>query len=69
MEAIEDMINSLPPELQREVKDFVEYLSHKYTHKEDKGKLSLDWAGGLKKYRDEYTALELQEKAMEWWGH
>ena len=26
----------------------------------------LDWIGGLKEYRDQYTALELQKKALDW---
>ena len=31
-----------------------------------KKKPKLDWSGGLEEYRDQYTALELQKKAMEW---
>jgi len=30
--------------------------------------LKLDWAGGLKEYKDKYTSLELQKKILEWWG-
>lgn len=67
MEEIDDMIKSLPPELKQEVKNYIEYLSHKHYHQKH-DKLSLSWAGGLKKYRDKYTALELEEKALEWWG-
>ena len=29
-------------------------------------KPKFDWAGGLKELRDEYTSVELQEKASEW---
>ena len=29
-------------------------------------KLRQDWAGGLRDYRDQYTALELQRKALDW---
>jgi len=25
-------------------------------------------AGALREYRDQFTALELQKKALEWWG-
>ena len=25
-----------------------------------------DWAGGLEEFRDEYTSVELQEKALDW---
>ena len=31
-----------------------------------KKKLKLDWAGGLKEFRDQYTALELQKEAIDW---
>lgn len=33
---------------------------------QEKKKLKLDWIGGLKEYRDQYTALELQKKALDW---
>jgi hypothetical protein len=29
-------------------------------------KLSQNWAGALKKHRDQYTSLELQKKALDW---
>ena len=32
------------------------------------GRPTFDWAGALKEYRDQYTALELQKKALEWRG-
>ena len=31
-----------------------------------KKKPKLDWIGGLEEYRDQYTALELQKKALDW---
>ena len=34
------------------------------THRKKKPKL--DWIGGLKEYRDQYTALELQKEALNW---
>ena len=30
-----------------------------------KKKPKLDWIGGLKEYRDQYTALELQKEALD----
>ena len=30
-----------------------------------KRKPKLDWIGGLKEFRDQYTALELQKKTLE----
>ena len=29
-------------------------------------KPKLNWIGGLREYRDKYTSLELQKKALEW---
>ena len=67
MENIEEIIRKLPPELQREVKDFVDFLIEKRARKQGV-KLRQDWAGALKEYRDKYSSLELQKKALEWRG-
>lgn len=67
MATIEEKIKRLPPDLQREVETFVEYLLD--TNGQSKRqKLKLTWAGGLKDFKDKYTSLELQKQAMEWWG-
>jgi len=59
------MIDKLPPELQNEVKDFVEFLLEKKVRKDKYGKkLRQDWAGALRDYREQYTALELQKKGI-----
>ena len=67
MRSIEEKIRELPPELQREVEDFVEFLIDKRTRKPGK-MLRQDWAGALRDYRDQFTALELQKRALERWG-
>jgi len=67
MENIEKRIKELPPELRREVEDFVEFLLERRAHKLGR-KLRQDWAGALRDYRDQYTSLELQKKALEWRG-
>jgi hypothetical protein len=67
MENIEEMVKKLPPELRREVEDFVNFLIEKKARKRGR-KLRQDWAGALKDYRDRYTSLELQKKALEWRG-
>jgi hypothetical protein len=62
-----DLINELPPEDRQEVEDFVEFLiQKKRSRKQDT--LLMDWAGGLKEFKDKYSALGLQQKALEWWG-
>jgi mRNA-degrading endonuclease RelE of RelBE toxin-antitoxin system len=57
----------LPVEKQKEVLDFVDSLLKKRKRRNGK-KLRQDWAGALKDYRDQYTSLELQKKALEWRG-
>ena len=63
---IEDRIKQLPPELQQEVEDFVQSLEKRV--QKPKGQLKLDWRGGLRDLRDQYTSVELQHKVLEWWG-
>ncbi len=67
MDNVAKQIKKLPPDLQREVEEFVEFLTNKQARKRGR-KLRQDWAGALKEYRDQYTALELQKKALEWRG-
>jgi len=67
MKSLEEKINTLPPELQKEVEDFVEFLIEKRLQ-QPKGQLKLDWRGALRDLRDQYTSVELQHKALQWWG-
>jgi len=67
MNALEKLIKELPPEMQREVEDFIQFLLYKRAAKSGKP-LRQDWAGALRKYREQYTSLELQKKALEWRG-
>ena len=64
---IEEIVKELPAELQQEVADFAQFLVQRQGRKTGR-KLRQDWAGGLREYRDKYTSLELQRKAMEWRG-
>jgi hypothetical protein len=65
--AITRKIEQLPPDLQHEVEDFVEFVQSKYRPSR-KEHLKMDWAGALSEYKDKYTALELEQKALEWRG-
>ena len=67
MNRIEELIRQLPPDLQQEVADFAQFLLEKRTKKKTRP-LRQDWAGALKEYRNQYTSLELQKKALEWRG-
>jgi hypothetical protein len=67
MKRIEELVKELPPELQQEVWDFAQFLLEKRVRKPG-GTLRQDWAGALRSYRNRYTSLELQKKALEWRG-
>jgi hypothetical protein len=60
----EKKIRQLPQDLQGEVEDFIDFLIQKRASRKQK-KPTLDWIGGLKEYRDQYTSLELQKMASQ----
>ncbi len=60
-----EKIRKLPPELQEEVIYFIDFLRTKKSSKQKK-KPNLNWIGGLKAYRNQFSALELQKKASDW---
>jgi len=66
-ETVQDLVKVLPPDLQKEVEDFVRFLIEKRLKRQGK-RLRQDWAGALRDYRNQYTSLELQKKALEWRG-
>jgi hypothetical protein len=67
MERLEKLLKDLPPELHQEVEDFVQFLLSKRARAQGR-KLRQDWAGALQDFRQQYTAMELQKKALEWRG-
>ncbi|RPJ55357.1 MAG: DUF2281 domain-containing protein [Dehalococcoidia bacterium] len=62
-----ELVQNLPPDIQAEVTDFVEFLLMKRKRKTGR-KLRQNWAGALRDYRHQYTSLALQHKALEWRG-
>ncbi|MCX8124056.1 MAG: DUF2281 domain-containing protein [Spirochaetes bacterium] len=65
LEQLEKLIKQLSPELQSEVKDFVEFLLQKNKITQRK-KLSQRWAGSLSEYKNIYSSIQLQKKALDW---
>ena len=63
-QTLEQKFEMLPSELQKEAADFIDFLLTRKSSKQKK-KPKLNWIGGLKEYRSQYTSLELQEKALE----
>jgi len=52
-ENIKNLIKAFPPELQREVEDFVRFLLEKIVKKRGKI-LRQDWAGAFRDFREQY---------------
>jgi hypothetical protein len=67
MKTFDELIKELPPELQQEVQDFARFLFETKVHPR-RSKLRMHWAGGLSEFREQFTSLELQKKALEWRG-
>lgn len=65
MESIQKRIQKLPPELQREVGDFIKFLIER-RRKKSPSKPKFRWAGALNDLRDQYASVELQHKLLEW---
>ncbi|WP_258083699.1 DUF2281 domain-containing protein [Thermococcus thermotolerans] len=67
MEDAHRLFDMLPDELKREVLDYIEFLLERRGSKRGKGP-KMKWKGALRELKDEYTSVELQHKAVEWWG-
>ena len=64
---LDELVRELSPDSQAEVREFVEFLLRKRDRK-PAGKLGQSWAGALSDFREEYTAIELQKKSLDWRG-
>jgi len=67
IEELEGIFEELPVDLQQEVEDFAKFLLETRVRPKHR-KLRLSWAGALSEFRGQFTSLELQKKALEWWG-
>ena len=67
MKTLDELVKELPPDLQQEVQDFARFLLETKVHPKQ-SKLRMSWAGGLSEFRDQFSSLELQKKALEWRG-
>jgi len=67
MQTLKEMVEHVPPELEPEVKDFVEFLLSKH-RKKKAGRMQLHWRGVLRELGKDYTSVELQHKSLQWWG-
>jgi hypothetical protein len=65
MKPLVELVQEFPPDVQAEVRDFIEFLLVKRARKPQRI-LRQDWAASLRDVRDQYTSLELQRKALDW---
>ena len=66
MQSLFEQIEQLPPQLQQKVAIFVNSLAQQSKPKQGV-KLTQNWAGAMKEYRDQYTSLELQQEIVNHW--
>jgi len=59
-------IINLPEELKQSEVEIIVLSVEKSNRKKKKGKLLQNWAGAIRDYKEQYTSLELQKKALEW---
>ena len=67
-EETKDLVDELPPDLQREVRDFARYLVETKKRPRPHRKPTFAWRGALKDLRDQYTSVELQHEITRWMG-
>jgi len=65
MATLKELVEQLSPDLQEEVRDFVEFLMKKYKEK-PRRKPKFDWSDVLKDLRNQYGSVEMQHKISEW---
>jgi len=63
--SLQEMIEILPPDLQKQVYDFVERLLQERSRK-PRHSPQFAWAGALKELRTEYTSVQLQHQISDW---
>jgi len=67
MKSFDDKIRELPPELQQEVERFIQKLAASMKP-EDGARPRLNWRGALQELNRDYSSVELQHKALDWWN-
>lgn len=63
MTTLVDFVGQLPPDIQKEVKDFAEFLLKKRAERRNEVP-AFDWEGDLKDIADQYTSVELQHHIL-----
>ncbi len=65
--SLQELLRKLPPELQTEVRDFVEFLLERRSTRQPHP-MKFEWEGVLKDLRRQYTSVQLQHHIADWRG-
>lgn len=65
-QSLQELVNSLPEELQQEVRDFAAFLLHRH-QQNTAGKLAHKWRGALRDADEGLSSVELQHKITREW--
>lgn len=68
MTTLAEFVEQLPPDIQKEVKDFADFLLEKRAKKKYEVP-TFDWEGALKDLGEQYTSVELQHKILKMRGN
>ncbi len=49
-----------------EREQLIDIMKKRYSHTIERKPISFSWRGSLRKFRKEFTAIELEKKAMDW---
>ncbi len=63
MTTLAEFVGQLPPDIQKEVWDFAQFLLEKRAKKKHQLP-AFDWEGDLKDLADQYTSAELQHEIL-----
>lgn len=67
MSTLNELLPQLPPEIEREVRDFAEFLLEK-RHPHATKAMTLQWRGKLRHLRSQYSSVQLQHQILQSWG-
>ena len=65
--SLQELLRKLPPELQTEVRDFVEFLLERKAIRQHHP-MKFQWEGVLKDLGRQYTSVQLQHQIADWRG-
>jgi len=66
MSTLQEILPQLPPDIEREVRDFAEFLMEKRQPRFAKA-LKLQWRGRLRHLRAQYSSVQLQHQVLQSW--